>query len=367
MKKNLLLLCVIFAVLFSSAQTTPTDLFFSEYVEGSGNNKALEIYNPTDHDIDLNNYYVARYSNGNPTYEEGGLTHLAGTIAPYKTFILVNGQTVSVTGSPACSPILQELVLASGGQLDGVYPAPTYMNGNDAISLFKTPGGEFPNGTNITPVDLIGEIGLGPAIITETGWSYVKDSTLTYKNNTTGVTVTGKVINYIVQAKATDGSTFGPFWMSWTSDHSLIRKPGIIKGVISIPVPFIVNLEWDTVAAKRDTITGSWVYKDIWDNLGSHKSVADPDYGLAVNDLPAQSSLNIFPNPVNAERFTITSLLPVKSVEIFNIIGQPVYNEQFTSPRKEIKVFTGQLDKGIYIVKVIFSNNSSAVRRFLVK
>ena len=31
-----------------------TELFISEYVEGSHNNKALEIYNPTDTDIDLN-------------------------------------------------------------------------------------------------------------------------------------------------------------------------------------------------------------------------------------------------------------------------------------------------------------------------
>lgn len=364
MKKNLLLLCVIFAVLFSSAQTTPTDLFFSEYVEGSGNNKALEIYNPTDHNIDLNNYYVARYSNGSSVYTGGGITHLAGTIASYTTFVLVNGQTELIGTSPAVSLELQ----AMADQLDHAYPAPTYMNGNDAILLFKTPNGEPPTSTmsNATSVDIFGEVGLGNAISAEEGWSYVKDSTLTYKNNTTGLTVTGKVINYIVQATATDGSTFGPFWMSWTSDHSLIRKPTVIQGVIANPTPFKVSVEWDTVAAKLD-LTGNWVYKDIWDNLGSHKSVADPDYGLAVNDLPAQSSLSIYPNPVNTDRITIASLLPVKSVEIFSVIGQPVYNEQFTSTRKEIKVFTGQLDKGIYIVKVIFSNNSSAVRRFLVK
>lgn len=360
MKKNLLLLSVIFAALFSSAQT-PTDLFFSEYIEGSGNNKALEIYNPTDHNIDLNNYYVARYSNGNSTYGEGGLTHLTGTLAPYSTFLLVNGQTTSTSSSPACSLILQ----AMANQLDGVYPAPTYMNGNDAISLFRTPNGENPTGTNITPVDLIGQIGLGNAITAETGWSYVKDSTLTY-NNAVGSPVTGKVINYIVQSKATDGTTYGPFWMSWTSDHSLIRKPNVIKGVTMNPSPFIVKVEWDTVAAKIDSL-GHFVYKDIWDNLGSHASIADPQYGLAVNDIPAQSTLNIYPNPVVARSFTIKSKISIKTVKIFNIIGQTVYTEQFTSPSRESKVYTGQLDKGVYIVKVIYSNNGSAVQRILVK
>lgn len=361
MKKNLLLLCVLFAALFASAQT-PTDLFFSEYIEGSGNNKALEIYNPTDQAIDLSSYYVARYSNGSSVYTEGGLTHLTGTIEPYKTFILVNGQTTSTSSSPACDPILQ----AMANQLDGDYPAPTYMNGNDAISLFKTPGGATPNGTNITPVDLIGQIGLGSVITAETGWSYVKDSTLNYSDGN-GTIVTGKVINYIVQAKATDGSTFGPFWMSWTSDHSLIRKFSVVKGVVANPVPFKVSVEWDTLAAKYDTATHKWVYKDIWDSLGTHASFADPKYHLGVNDIPSRSSLNIYPNPVTSDCFSITSREPVKLVEIFTIIGQPIYNEQFTSARKETKVFTGQLGKGIYMVKVTYSNNSSAVQRILVK
>ncbi|HEX7412319.1 MAG TPA: lamin tail domain-containing protein, partial [Bacteroidales bacterium] len=231
MKQLLLLSCVLLTALFSSAQTS-TDLFFSEYVEGSGNNKALEIYNPTNATINLNDYYVARFSNGSSVFTEGGVTHLVGSIAPYKTFVLVNGQTTSTTSSPACSPVLQ----AMANQLDGVYPAPTYMNGNDAIALIKTVGGVAPatNMSNATPVDLIGQIGLGSAITTETGWSNVKDSTLTYKNTATGLDVTGKVINYIVQAYAT-GSTsiYGPYWMSWTSNHTLIRKPTVIKGIVA--------------------------------------------------------------------------------------------------------------------------------------
>ncbi|MFO1515441.1 MAG: lamin tail domain-containing protein [Lysobacterales bacterium] len=36
-----------------AAEAAPADLFFSEYVEGSSNNKALEIYNGTAAPIDL--------------------------------------------------------------------------------------------------------------------------------------------------------------------------------------------------------------------------------------------------------------------------------------------------------------------------
>jgi hypothetical protein len=42
----------------------PNDLFFSEYLEGSGENKALEIYNPTDVDIRLEDYGVVGSTNG---------------------------------------------------------------------------------------------------------------------------------------------------------------------------------------------------------------------------------------------------------------------------------------------------------------
>lgn len=42
-----------------------SELFFSEYVEGSGTNKALEIYNPTENPIDLSEYSIKRYNNGN--------------------------------------------------------------------------------------------------------------------------------------------------------------------------------------------------------------------------------------------------------------------------------------------------------------
>ena len=45
---------ILFICLFSNlSQAQCTDLFFSEYVEGWSNNKALEIYNPTANPIDF--------------------------------------------------------------------------------------------------------------------------------------------------------------------------------------------------------------------------------------------------------------------------------------------------------------------------
>ena len=70
----------------------PTDdcenLFFSEYVEGNGNNKAIEIYNPTDLDIDLSNYSIERYNNG--ASSASATFNLVGTIAAGDVYVMVN-------------------------------------------------------------------------------------------------------------------------------------------------------------------------------------------------------------------------------------------------------------------------------------
>lgn len=80
-------------VTVSSATTTPpttggSDLYFSEYVEGSSNNKAIEIYNPTSQTISLATYSVELYSNGatsSPTIQK-----LSGTLKPGATVVYVN-------------------------------------------------------------------------------------------------------------------------------------------------------------------------------------------------------------------------------------------------------------------------------------
>lgn len=355
MKKSVLFLTMLFVAVFATAQT---DLFFSEYVEGSGNNKGVEIYNPTNQTIDLTNYWVARFSNGESTFTSGGITQLTGTLEPYKTHILVNGQTTSTPTSPACDPALQ----AIANQLDHDYPAPMYMNGNDAIALLKTPNGETPleNMSNVTSVDLIGQIGLGSAISSETGWSYVKDSTLTY-NNSAGEPVTGKVVNYIVQKYATNGSDYGPFWMSWTSDHSLIRKPEVVQGVVTNPSPFVVTMEWDTVPGRIDPETGHIVYKDIWDNLGTHTSIA------AIDEPGFGGTLNIYPNPVVADHFTLSSNIMMKSVVVFDLEGKQVLEQTFANPLNEAQVAIAENYNGLYLVKIYFVNGATTTQKILIK
>src|SRR5215204_1838665 len=65
-----------------------SDVYFSEYIEGTSNNKALEIYNGTGAPVDLaaGQYVVQMYFNATPTV---GLTiPLTGTVANGDVFVL---------------------------------------------------------------------------------------------------------------------------------------------------------------------------------------------------------------------------------------------------------------------------------------
>ena len=68
----------------------PTDLFISEYVEGTSNNKAIEIYNGTGTGIDTvaGNYNVQMFFNGDSS--AGPTINLLGTIASDETFVLAH-------------------------------------------------------------------------------------------------------------------------------------------------------------------------------------------------------------------------------------------------------------------------------------
>ena len=81
-----LLVCALVGA--SAASAASSDLLFSEYVEGSGNNKALEIFNDTGAPVDLaaGGYNVQIFFNGSAT---AGLTiNLTGTVADGDVFVL---------------------------------------------------------------------------------------------------------------------------------------------------------------------------------------------------------------------------------------------------------------------------------------
>lgn len=108
-----------------------TDLFISEYVEGSGTNKAIEIYNGTDSSINLSNYSIRIYSNGSATVSSTiNLNNY--DLQPNEVYVVYNSSNTAIT--------------SVGNQSSGSLS----HNGDDAIALAK-------NGVNIDVIGVIGD------------------------------------------------------------------------------------------------------------------------------------------------------------------------------------------------------------------
>ena len=112
-------------------------VLITEYVEGSSNNKAIEITNISASDIDMNSqgYKLELYSNGNTSASQ--TEYLNGTLAAGKSFVVYNASAA------------QDFVFAAP---NGVASTVTYFNGDDAIVLKK----------GNTVIDSIGRVGQDP-------------------------------------------------------------------------------------------------------------------------------------------------------------------------------------------------------------
>jgi len=116
-----------------SVSPEPPKLFFSEYIEGSSNNKAIEFYNGSSQSVNLSNVKVILFSNGSasPSTTWSG----SGTLEPKQVYVLYNSSAV-------------EGISSKGDESSGV----TNFNGDDALGLYY----------NDALIDVFGTIGTDP-------------------------------------------------------------------------------------------------------------------------------------------------------------------------------------------------------------
>lgn len=155
------------AIASLSALPAAAELYFSEYIEGSSNNKALEIYNNSANNINLSGYKVEMYFNGNPT---STLTiNLTGNIPANGVFVLAHGSANATIQAVA------NQTNSSG-----------WFNGDDAIVL--------KNGNTV--LDSIGQVGVDPGSEWGSGLTSTADNTLRRKTSiTTGDTIINDSFN----------------------------------------------------------------------------------------------------------------------------------------------------------------------------
>jgi predicted extracellular nuclease len=213
----------------------PTELFFSEYIEGSSYNKALEIYNGTGAAVDLSTYTIELYSNGASSPSQ--TTALSGTLADGDVFVIAH---------PSADAAILAVADATNGSV-------VNFNGDDAVVL-KNAG---------TVADVIGEVGFDPG-------SYWGSGDVTTQNHTLRRKGT-------IEAGDTDGSDpFDPAveWDGYAEDtfdglgtHSIGGGPEPGQ-----PLPLVEDFDdctlagWEIVSVDEDT-AHTWSCNATYSNI----------------------------------------------------------------------------------------------------
>jgi hypothetical protein len=304
MKKFLLAALLPIASLVS-AQDCST-IFISEYVEGYNNNKAMEIYNPTGQTVDLTQYQLHRWNNGADIYDASYTIALTGSVASKDVTVFVKDSTLE---NGLYFSLAAKADYYLGPNCSSNSTNRTFCwNGNDAITLERL---------DKTVIDIFGEIGVDPGNPSaKGGWG------------------SNPALNYAI-ADSTQGK-------AWTTDHTLVRKAGVKKGVTANPSPFNVTLEWDSLRANR------------FDSLGKHTCDCNSiTIGIADNDY---LRFEMAPNPTT-DIVTVNTKENMTEVALVTFTGQVVARKKVSGTTAILSIKDNAVATGIYLLQVRDENN----------
>ncbi len=140
----------------TGAPVVASDLFISEYVEGTSFNKYLEIFNGTGATVNLADYQIRFFANGATTANT--TNPLSGTLAPGATIVYKNSSAAVFGGAATNATAIN-------------------FNGNDAMGLYKVSTASY--------VDVFGVIGENPGTQWVVGGNGTLDKTLRRKSSVT--------------------------------------------------------------------------------------------------------------------------------------------------------------------------------------
>jgi hypothetical protein len=338
MKKLLLFIVGLISFLSMSAQTNCSDLIISEYVEGWYNNKALEIYNPTNATIVLDNAYrLIRWDNGKTTSDQEMLytLPLTGSIESFKVMVIVQDTTKPGQDTMVWPALRNKATWLAPYDYGGTTPGGNcvFWNGDDAISIQK----KQLNGT-WKDIDIFGEIGVRP---------------LDWQGGTTGAWTDTK-----------------PYWKGQgaylTKDQTLIRKKTVKFGIDRVAMSQYGN---ESTGGFPNSFNAFAEYDSMppnfFDSLGFHR--CDCKTSSSIGEIHSGNEIVIQPNPVTDYKFTISATVSVRSVEVLSILGQTIYTRSFSNPQKDIKVQLGPLPQGIYLVYITNVWNQSTIKKIIIQ
>jgi hypothetical protein len=232
-----------------------SDLFFSEYAEGSSSNKYVEIYNGTGDAVDLSEYQTHRIGNGGDWDEN--IYPLEGILQDGDVWVIANDQAADYIKDRADE-----------------FSSLTWFNGDDAIGLSKIVGDGY------VIIDKIGDEGPDPG----SGWGVAgvahatKDHTLVRKDNVCGpnddwASSAGTDVNnseWIVYPKNT--WDYLGFHVANCGGSPVVATPAFSENPGLVTAPFDLTITCDTPGATIFYTTD-----------GSDPDFTSTEYTAAVN------------------------------------------------------------------------------------
>jgi hypothetical protein len=348
-------------LLSGAAHAQGTELFFSEYDEGAhqsgqnyggatnstGNERALEVYNPTTSAVSLNPYSVRRYSNGSATpTEEERLVKITtpNTMATRSTFVLVNGEASLPILRGRANQFSAGYQQASGANVitgGGI----TYFNGDDAVALVRYPSGTAGTGNGVI-IDIIGVIGSQPPASGSGGtgnWSGTNP-------------IDGTPAVYVSSA-----------------NQSIVRRASVSTGVRNSPASATYNIadEWMTYSTAFNGPGGtSNPGGQLYDQLGQHNDYAGP-YGAYQTTLSNKlgkfdANISVYPNPAHGTATVEIKDAKVGSVSVINNLGQRISAQAKGAGQEKLTLDVSALKPGLYFVQIWSADGQLKIYKELV-
>jgi hypothetical protein len=312
MKQLILILAALLALSALAAQPYAQTLFFSEYVEGSSNNKALEIFNGTGAAVDLSQYTVKLGSNGGAWSTTNILTP-TGTLAHNDVFVIANA------GASAA-------ILA----VSDVTSTVTYYNGDDCLGLFQ----------GDTLIDIIGVYQTDPG----TAWPVagVADATLNHTLIRKPTVVQGN-LDWIASAGTT---TENSEWIVQAQDYitdlgmhtftpgggNNVATPVFTPGGGIYTAPVSVSISCATTGASIYYTTDGSTPTPSSTPYTAPINISATTTLKAVGVLPGMDNsliaMAVYTFPVNVANLTALRASPADGTTVYRLTGEAVLTFQ---------------------------------------
>lgn len=255
---------------YTKSGTTASDLFISEYGEGSSNNKYIEIFNGTDSSVDLSTYVLKQSYNGTGWPTDTNSPYylpLTGTLASNDVFIISTSDANSTILSQADMKLTYST--SQGGKTIS-------FTGNDALGLFK----------NDVLIDVFGDPSSSSTIPVAGYSTYGQDHTIVRKS-----TITAGNANW---ANSSGTNTTDSEWVGYAQDTwTYIGSHTMGSGLTSIPIsgsPFTVTETSKAVSGLNPATT--YYYTVVAKNAHATSSASNEISVTTDNHLSVSGDVN---------------------------------------------------------------------------